>query len=82
MPVYRVLFRLKFSSVSGHMIKFLLTEFGGASAEIIWFEVMKKRPRCARVMIPSQAFFRPALLLNEQVFSISVLYVTRLSLMM
>ena len=48
MPVYRVLFRLKFSSVSGHMIKFLLTEFGGASAEIIWFGVMKKRPRCAR----------------------------------
>ena len=48
MPVYRVLFRLKFSSVSGHMIKFLLTEFGGASAEIIRFGLMKKRPRCAR----------------------------------
>ena len=48
MPVYRVLFRLKFSSVSGHIIKCLLTEFGGASAENIWLGVMEKRSRCAR----------------------------------
>ena len=48
MPVYRVLFRSKFSSVSSHIIKCLLTEFGGASAENIWLGVMKKRPRCAR----------------------------------
>ena len=42
MPVYSVLHRLKFSSVSGHMIKCSLTEFGGASAENIWLGVMKK----------------------------------------
>ena len=34
------------------------------------------------VMIPSQVFFRPALPLDQQVHSISVLYVTLLSLMM
>ena len=48
MPVYSVLHRLKFSSVSGHMIKCSLTEFGGASAENVWLGVMKERPRCAR----------------------------------
>ena len=48
MPVYRVPFRLKFSTVGGHMIKCLLTEFGGASGENIKLRVMKKAPRCAR----------------------------------
>ena len=47
MPVYRVPFRLKFLTVSGHMIKCLLTEFGGASGENIKLRVMKKGPRCA-----------------------------------
>ena len=82
MPVYRVLFRLKFSSVSGHMIKCLLTEFGRASAENIWLGVMKERPRCARSVghdpEPS-IFFRPALLLNQQEHSISVLYDTSIT---
>ena len=47
MPVYRVPFRLKFLTVSGHMIKCLLTEFGGTSGENIKLRVMKKGPRCA-----------------------------------
>ena len=47
MPVYRVPFRLKFLTVSGHMIKCLLTEVGGASGENIKLRVMKKGPRCA-----------------------------------
>ena len=67
------------------MIKCSLTEFGGASAENIWLGVMKKRPLCVRSvagMIPSQVFFRPALPLDQQVHSISVLYVTLLSLVM
>ena len=67
------------------MIKCSLTEFGGASAENIWLGVMKKRPRCVRSvagMIPSQVFFRPALQLDQQAHSISVLYVTLLSLVM
>ena len=48
MPVYRVPYRLKFSTVSSHMIKCLLTEFGGASGENIWLGVMKKGPHCAQ----------------------------------
>ena len=85
MPVYRVLFRLKFSSVSGHVIKCLLTKFGGASANNIWLGVMKERPHFARSVghdPEPNIFFRPALPLNEKVHSISVLYVTLLSLMM
>ena len=42
MPVYRILFKLKFSTVSGHMIKCLLIEFGGAEQESIWLSVMKQ----------------------------------------
>ena len=74
MPVYRVLFRLKFSSVSGHMRKCLLTKFGGVSAENIWLGVMKKRPRCTRSVghDPEPNIFS----VNQQVHSISVLFVT------
>ena len=59
MPVYRVLFRLKFSSVSGHMIKCLLTKFGGASADNICSESWRKDLASldSSVMIPSQIFF-------------------------
>ena len=32
----------------GHMIKCLLTEFGGAGRENIWREVMAHGPRCAQ----------------------------------
>ena len=42
MPVYRVLFKLKFSTISGHMIKCLLTEFGKAGRENICLSVMKQ----------------------------------------
>ena len=47
MPVYRVLFRSKFSTVSGHMIKCLLTEFCWAGRENIRLSVTKQGPRCA-----------------------------------
>ena len=47
MPVYRVLFRSTFSTVSGHMINCLLTDFGWAGRENIWLSVMKQGPRCA-----------------------------------
>ena len=42
MPVYRVLFKLKFSTISGHMIKCLLTEFSKAGRENICLLVMKQ----------------------------------------
>ena len=57
MPVYRVPFRLKFLTVSGHMIKCLLTEFGGASGENIKLRVMKKGPRCAPYHSISTQYF-------------------------
>ena len=47
MPVYRVLFRSKFSTVSGHMIKCLLTEFCWARRENIRLSVTKQGPRYA-----------------------------------
>ena len=47
MPVYCVLFRSKFSTVSGFMINCLLTEFGWAGRENIWLSVIKQGPRCA-----------------------------------
>ena len=46
MPVYR--FALTLKTVSGHVIKNLLTEFSGVSGENIWLWVMKQGPRCAR----------------------------------
>ena len=47
MPVYCVLFRSKFSTVSGYMINCWLTEFGWAGRENIWLSVIKQGPRCA-----------------------------------
>ena len=46
MPVYR--FALPLKTLSGHVIKNLLTEFSGVSGENIWLWVMKQGPRCAR----------------------------------
>ena len=42
MPVYRVLFKLQFLTISGHMIKYLLTEFSKAGRENICLSVMKQ----------------------------------------
>ena len=47
MPVYRALFRSKFSTSSGHMIKCLLTEFSWAERENIGLSAIKQGPRCA-----------------------------------
>ena len=69
MPVYRVLFRSKFSTVSGHMIKCLLTEFCWAGRENIRLSVTKQGPRYAPT---SQS-------ISTQYLG---LYVTLLSLMM
>lgn len=46
-PVYRVLFRLKFSTRNGRMIKCLLTEFGRAGRKNILLEDMTHGPHCA-----------------------------------
>ena len=40
-PIYLVLFRLKFSSLCGHMIKCSLIELGRAGRENIWLSVAK-----------------------------------------
>ena len=40
-PIYLILFRLKFSSLCGHMIKCSLIELGRAGRENIWFSVAK-----------------------------------------
>ena len=55
MSVYR--FPLTLKMVSGHMIKSLLTEFGGASEENIKLRVMKKGPRCAPYHSISPQYF-------------------------
>lgn len=47
MPVYRVIFRLKFPTLSGHMIKCLLTGWEGWTGNI-WFSVISYGPRCSR----------------------------------
>ena len=46
-PMYRALFRSKFSTSSGHMIKCLLTKFSWAERENIGLSAMKQGPRCA-----------------------------------
>ena len=38
----------KFSTLSGHVIKWLLTNFCQAGRENIWLSVMTHRPRCAQ----------------------------------
>ena len=47
MPVYHVLFRSKFSIVSGHVIKCLVIEFCWAGRENIRLSVTKQGPRYA-----------------------------------
>ena len=38
----------KFSTLSGHMIKCLLTDFGQAGRVNIWLSIMTHGPRCAQ----------------------------------
>ena len=80
MPVYRILFKLKFSTVSGHMIKCLLIEFGGAEQESIWLSVMKQG---LQVVTKSQVFFSVSPYHSITKYTIfRFFYLARLSLMM
>ena len=53
MSLYHILSRLKqkFSTFSGHMIKFLLPEFGQAGWDNIWFSVKAHGPCCTLYII-------------------------------